>query len=217
MIIENKEVENVENVETKEVQPSVEELQKLYEEEKATRLRILEEKRQVKSKATELEEQLEKYRQLEKERKLNEMSVEDRYKTILTEKEDEINTYKSSYTQKEQELNNLQRKIKLHEISGDIRFKSDIPSDVRSYAIEKAFAEIDLDDINQVRQTKQRLIDQYKSLILTDTPKGAGSDPKSNEVVNIEDNITPEMYLAMSKEQRVQLSQNVRSKLFGKG
>jgi len=214
--IDKKEVDATTENQATETTPSVEELMALYESEKAKANRILAEKKNEREKLVALENKLNEYSAAEKKRNLEAMSAEERYNSLLAEKENELLSYRQRLDEQEGQYKGLQRKIKLQSVISDIAFKEDIPHDVRQFTIESAFKDIDLDDVTQIKTVKNTFMDKYKSMILAKTPVGAGSEPVKESTTPVtQSGITKEQYLAMPKEERLKVSSVDRQRLMG--
>jgi vancomycin resistance protein YoaR len=211
-----KENEEVTETENEEEQLDPVELKRLYEEEAATRKRILAEKKAMQEKAAALEAQLNEMSKAKKEVELSTMSVEDRYKLLLDEKEKEASTLKQQLEEKLKEFENINRKNKISQISSDITFTPDTDRDLKNLILEKEFGSIDLNDDESITLTKKVIQSKYKNLLLSQTSaKGVGSKTPSDSEKNSAGGLTPEAYLAMSAEARKKISQADRNKLFG--
>jgi len=214
--IDKKEVDATTENQATETTPSVEELMALYESEKAKANRILAEKKNEREKLVALENKLNEYSAAEKKRNLEAMSAEERYNSLLAEKENELLSYRQRLDEQEGQYKGLQRKIKLQSVISDISFKEDIPHDVRQFTIESAFKDVDLDDVTQIKTVKNTFMDKYKSMILAKTPVGAGSEPVKESTTPVtQSGITKEQYLAMPKEERLKVSSVDRQRLMG--
>lgn len=195
-----------------EVTEDVVDYKAMYEQEKAKAGRILNEKKNVKDQFESLQTQLDEIKNAEKQAELAKLSIEDRYKTELQEKSVALEDYQSKLSAQEKKFEQLNRRIQVQNLTNDIPFAEGIPADLKEFSINKAFEGVDLNDVTAIHEAKQKFTNNYKSLILAKTPASGGSQEKavgaSNEVT-ITNDITPEQYLAMSRDERAQVPKEV--------
>lgn len=149
---------------------STEDKDKALREQKAATARILDEKKKLQEKATELEEQMEAVKtgglsEVEKSKKELEKYIKAKEKL-----EAELNDMKAKSLQQE-------RGYRLDKIGSRIKFLDTIPEDLRSYAISKAFAECqDLSQESEVEKILGKFKESNKGILASDVDvRGSGS------------------------------------------
>jgi len=145
--------------------------EKALKDQKAATSRILEEKKKLAEKLAEQEAEIETLKtggltEIEKTKKEMEKLVKAREKL-----EAELNEAKTKSAQ-------VERNYQLEKISGKIKFLEVIPSDMRSYAINTAFKDIqDLTQDAEVDKVLGTFKETHKGILASDTEvRGSGSN-----------------------------------------
>ena len=145
-------------------------LEKELKDAKAAQARILEEKKKLAEKTSELETTIEDLKSgglSEVEKTQKEL---DKIVKIKEKLESELNEVKAKSATTE-------RNYKLDKISSKIKFVDSIPEDMRVYAIQNAFKDVEnLDDEDSVKNVITEFTESHKGILASDsTARGDGS------------------------------------------
>jgi hypothetical protein len=188
-------------------------LKEMFMQEKAKAARILAEKKAKSEELTAMQTRLTTLEAEDKSRRLSAMSEADKFRTLLEEREAELDRVRKDFEARDNELKSFQKKVKVKDVTGDITWASHVPSDVREFLIDKSFADVDLSDPDSVSNAKKAIVANYSGLISAASPKGVGTDTKPSKKIASVGNMTKlskEAYMALSKMEKAKVSSEDR-------
>ena len=139
-------------------------------EAKAVAARILEEKKKLAEKNSELEKALEEMRSGD----LSEIEKAQKEVAMLVKAKEKLEASLEDISKKSALT---ERNYKLEKISGKLKFLDSVPEDMKNYAIQNAFSGVeDLDDQDSISKVLEAFSESHKGVLASDTAaRGSGS------------------------------------------